>query len=99
MTTVSPTKPESRAQEATAKLILDTAQVLLRRYGEDKMTIMDIARALGMSHANVYRFYRNKSDILDAITNQWLTKVESFVEEIAHRPISAAERGTEARLR
>jgi AcrR family transcriptional regulator len=72
--------------------ILETAKTLLRRYGHDKMTVVDIARALGMSHANVYRFFRNKSEILDAIIDEWLSKLERFVEDIALRPIPAAAR-------
>jgi len=64
----------------------------LRRYGNDKLTVVDIARSLNMSHANVYRFFKTKSDILDAIIDEWLTKIEQFVEEIAQRPIPAAAR-------
>ncbi len=78
--------------EETRKLILETAKTLLRRHGEDKMTVVDIARALGMSHANVYRFFRTKSEILDAITDEWMAKVETFVEAIARRPASARDR-------
>lgn len=78
--------------EDTRKLILETAKTLLRRHGEDKTTVVDIARALDMSHANVYRFFRTKSEILDAITDEWLAKVEAFVEEIASRPESARAR-------
>jgi AcrR family transcriptional regulator len=80
------------AQEDTRKLILETARTLLRRFGPDKMTVMDIARSLEMSHANVYRFFRNKSEILDALIDEWLSKIEAFVETIAQRPVSAAER-------
>lgn len=83
--------PGSKAED-TRKLILDTAKSLLRRFGEDKLTVVDIARALHMSHANVYRFFKGKSEILDAITNEWLLRVEMFVEEIAGRPASAAQR-------
>ncbi|MDB6112788.1 MAG: TetR family transcriptional regulator [Pedosphaera sp.] len=80
------------AHDDTRKLILETARTLLRRFGPDKMTVMDIARSLEMSHANVYRFFRNKSEILDALIDEWLTKIEAFVETIAQRPVSAAER-------
>ena len=76
----------------TRSLILETAKSLLRRYGNDKLTVVDIARSLGMSHANIYRFFSNKSDILDAINDEWLSKLEAFVEEIAKRPVAAAER-------
>lgn len=84
------------AKEKTSKspreLILETAKTLLRRFGEDKMTVVDIARNLGMSHANVYRYFRSKNEIFDAIIDQWLSKIEAFVDEIAQRPDSAANR-------
>lgn len=82
----------AKSSSETRGLILQTAENLLRRYGNDKLTVVDIARALGMSHANVYRYFRTKSEILDAIIDEWLSKLERFVEEIAHRPVSASNR-------
>jgi len=64
----------------------------LRRFGEDKMTIVGLARALGMSHANVYRYFPSKTAIVDAVLDRWLSRVENFIEEVAHREGSAAER-------
>jgi len=81
-----------KSSSETRGLILQSAEALLRRYGNDKLTVVDIARSLNMSHANVYRFFKTKSDILDAIIDEWLTKIEQFVEEIAERPNSAAAR-------
>jgi AcrR family transcriptional regulator len=81
-----------KSSSETRSLILQSAEALLRRYGNDKLTVVDIARSLNMSHANVYRFFKTKSDILDAIIDEWLTKIEQFIEEIAQRPISAAAR-------
>jgi AcrR family transcriptional regulator len=78
--------------EATRVRILETALRLLRRHGKDKLTVVDIAKSLGMSHANVYRFFRNKTDILDTVVNEWLAKVESFVQSTARKPGTAAER-------
>ena len=83
---------ENSPAAATRQLILDTAKALLRRHGEGNLTVVDIARATGMSHANVYRFFRTKAGILDAIIDEWLSKVEAFVEAIAQRPNTAAER-------
>ncbi len=83
---------QNGAAEETRRLILETAKGLLRRYGPDKMTVMDIARSLDMSHANIYRFFRGKSEILDALIEEWLAKIEVFVESIAQRQASAAER-------
>jgi AcrR family transcriptional regulator len=77
---------ESRAR------ILEAAKACLRRHGSHKLTVTDVARSLGMSHANVYRFFKSKSDILDAIIDEWLTLLETFIEEIAARPLPAAKR-------
>jgi len=76
----------------TKRLILDTAREHLRRFGEHKMTIVDVAKSLGMSHANVYRYFRNKTEILDAIVDEWLAKVEEVLAPIVQQPESAASR-------
>jgi AcrR family transcriptional regulator len=83
---------QSATASDTRQLILENARTLLRRFGADKLTVVDIARALDMSHANVYRFFKNKSEILDAIVDEWMSKMEAFIEAIAERPVSAADR-------
>lgn len=82
----------AKASTQTREAILESAKKVLRRYGHAKMTVVDIARSLGMSHANVYRFFATKSDILDAIIEQWLSKLDAFVEAIACRRDPAAAR-------
>jgi AcrR family transcriptional regulator len=72
--------------------IIEAAKACLRKFGTDKLTVTDVARSLGMSHANVYRFFKSKSDLLDAIIDQWLTLLENFIQEIADRPLPASER-------
>jgi AcrR family transcriptional regulator len=83
--------PESSIDNTRSR-ILETAKTLLRRFGEDKLTVVDIARSMGMSHANVYRYFKSRSEILDAIVDEWLLWIEAFVEEIAGRPQPAADR-------
>lgn len=83
------TTPDSNDTRA---LIVETARVHLRRFGEDKMTIVGIARALGMSHANIYRYFPGKAAIVEAVLDLWLSRVESFITEVARQPGTAAER-------
>jgi AcrR family transcriptional regulator len=45
-----------------------------------------------MSHANVYRFFKNKTEILDAIVDDWLARVEALIDPILHEPTPASER-------
>jgi AcrR family transcriptional regulator len=76
----------------TRELIAETARAHLRRFGEDRMTIIGIARALGMSHANIYRYYSDKTAIIEAVLDRWLDRVENLIEELAAREGTAAER-------
>ena len=47
--------------------ILDAARAQVRRHGEAKTNVVDIARALGTSHTTIYRHFRSKADIFDAL--------------------------------
>ena len=59
------TSPKNRA-EATRARIEETAERLFRTMGYQKTAVADIARELGMSPANVYRFFPSKSAINEA---------------------------------
>ena len=41
----------------TPERILDAAEEVLRRFGPTKTTVVDVARALGVSHGSVYRHF------------------------------------------
>lgn len=51
----------------TSEKILDAASELVRRFGEAKTNVVDIARALGTSHTTIYRYFRSKAEVFDAI--------------------------------
>ena len=55
--------------------ILKATEKLLRRYGAGKLSVVDVAREIGMSHGNVYRFFESKSVLLGAISERWLCNV------------------------
>lgn len=62
------------ASDETRDAILDTAEALLAHHGAGKTGVVDIARALGMSHANVYRYFANKAELFDAVAERWLAR-------------------------
>ena len=76
----------------TATRILDEAERLFRHYGYTKTTVADIARELGMSPANIYRFFASKSKIHEALAERMLVVREVVLFEIARRPLPASER-------
>jgi AcrR family transcriptional regulator len=72
--------------------ILDAAEATLRRHGVAKTNVVDIARALGMSHGNIYRHFPSKQALLNAVVLRWLEAVNRPLAEIAEdrsRPASA----------
>ncbi|AUW44534.1 TetR family transcriptional regulator [Rhizobium ruizarguesonis] len=72
--------------------ILDAAERLFRHYGYSKTTVADIARDLGMSPANIYRFFASKVEIHQALCGRMLATAYQIAYDIRHQPISAGER-------
>lgn len=81
----------SRA-DATRARIEETAERLFRTMGYQKTAVADIARELGMSPANVYRFFASKSAINEAIAERMLGGMRDEVETIAAGPGPAPDR-------
>ena len=65
--------------------ILDAALDQLRRHGPAKTGVVDVARALGVSHAAVYRHFSSKDALFDAVAGRWLSAVSQPLEAIAGR--------------
>ena len=74
--------------------ILNTAEDVIRRFGPDKATVVDVARALGVSHAAVYRHVATKAELRDLVVGRW---VETIMPPL--RAIAAGKGAAPARLR
>lgn len=70
----------------TKEQILDAAEAVLRKYGPRKTTVVDVARALGVSHGTVYRHFATKAALHEAITSRWVERVTAPLNEIASKP-------------
>jgi AcrR family transcriptional regulator len=68
----------------TREQILTAAEDVLRRFGPTKATVIDVARALGVSHGSVYRHFASKAALRDAVTAQWLARVTTPLLGIVH---------------
>ena len=71
----------------TRQRIIEEAMRHVERYGRKRTRLVAMAEDLGMSHANIYRHFKNKSQILDAIVIDWLTQADGLIAE----SIAAAE--------
>ncbi len=72
--------------------ILDAAAGQIRRDGAQRVSIVRIAGELGMSHANVYRYFPSKEALVDAVTGQWLKPVEASLRIVADGPDPAYDK-------
>lgn len=78
--------------EDTRARILAEAERLFRQFGYAKTTVAEIAKACGMSPANVYRFFASKAAITEAICGEQLAEGEALARRIARRDESPSAR-------
>ncbi len=72
--------------------ILEAARAQLRRFGAAKTNVVDIARALGTSHTTIYRHFRSKADIFDAVVAEAMRDEEEAARRFVQVDGPAAER-------
>ena len=82
---------DRRSPDETRALILETAWELFRQLGA-RTTIADVADRLGMSSANVYRFYASKQALCEAVAASQLSALTQASRAIAEGPGTASER-------
>jgi AcrR family transcriptional regulator len=72
--------------------IVATAEDVIRRFGPAKATVVDVARALGVSHAAVYRHVATKADLRNLVVNRWMEATMPALRAIAAEAGPAQER-------
>ncbi|WP_395443910.1 TetR family transcriptional regulator [Caulobacter sp. UC70_42] len=82
----------SPAHPLSTSSILEAAKAQVRRFGETKTNMVDIGRALGVSHAALYRLFRSKSAIMDAIVDEAMRDEEALAAAHIEADGPAAER-------
>lgn len=81
---INPTLPEKCPEKRKAGRpaidrrdeILDAAERLYEAMGFEKVTVTDVAKALSMSPANLYRTFANRHAIDEAVTRRALSVIE-----------------------
>ncbi len=67
----------------TPERILEVTEDVLRRFGLTKATVVDVARALDVSHGSVYRHFPSKASLRQAVAKRWLDRVNAPLQEVA----------------
>ena len=71
------------ATESVEARLLDIARAHVRRFGAKRVTVVGVASEAGMTHANVYRYFPSKAELLEEITASWLRGLEARLREAA----------------
>jgi AcrR family transcriptional regulator len=79
------------AETLTSEAILVATEEVLRRYGPAKATVVDVAKALGVSHGSVYRHFPTKAALREAVTRRWLDAQHVAMEPTFDQGLTAAE--------
>lgn len=85
------TQPRTRSEDTRAR-IMEAAEKLFRQLGFAKTAVVDIAAELGMSPANIYRFFPSKNAIVEAICRRCLSEVDEKAWAVARSRGPAAVR-------
>jgi len=72
--------------------IMEVAVAHIQRFGLRRFTIVAVAEDVGMSHANIYRYFPSKAALIEALTRYWLRPVEAGLRDIADGPDPAYDK-------
>lgn len=78
-----PVRRARRPAEETREEILNTAEKLFRTHGYASVTIADIAAELSMSPANVFKHFRTKTSLVDAIATRAIEQTLHALKSLA----------------
>ena len=76
---------------AVKSSIAEAAEVLFRDVGYSKTTVGEIAKALGMSQANVYRYFPTKASINEVICERVVLRIEARCKSIINTEDSSQQ--------
>lgn len=82
------------SEELIEKALIITEEKI-RYHGFEKFRLTDLAKELNVSHAALYNHFPNKSALLDAISERWLTQMDNNLENIVTKQISPSKLITE----
>lgn len=76
----------------TCEAILDAAEDLLARYGYKRMTMDDLAHAVGLSKGALYLRFKSKEDVALSMIDRINTRVQRQLEQLLEQPNEPKDR-------
>ena len=87
-----PAQRRTTGRDEVCERILDVAEDHFRRIGHRKTSIADIASELGMSPANVYRFFPSKDAIKESVCMRVMDEVDAIALAVVRTKAPALDK-------
>lgn len=71
---------------------IDLTMAMMRKEGFDKVRLTDIAKELGLSHAALYAHFKDKTALLDAVSERWLVQIDEDLEAVCRKQKEPTEK-------
>jgi AcrR family transcriptional regulator len=78
--------------EAGRRLLLETAEGIIRDRGAVDIAISELASVAGMSPSNIYRFFESKEVLFEAIAERWFADKILIMETVIASSMSARDK-------
>jgi AcrR family transcriptional regulator len=77
--------------EDIRKKAIQFAEERIRKFGYEKIRLIDVAKDLDITHAALYQHFPDKAALLESVTQKWLLNIDSELEKILLLKKSANE--------
>ncbi|ASW74463.1 hypothetical protein IQ37_13365 [Chryseobacterium piperi] len=82
---ISNISPSLSQEEILKSQILLTAQELYQRYGIKKVTMDDVAKAVGKTRSALYYYFKNRDELFEAVMISLVDEVINELQEIIYQ--------------
>ncbi|MEM7283521.1 MAG: TetR/AcrR family transcriptional regulator [Pseudomonadota bacterium] len=72
--------------------IIDAAASYLSETSFEQFRLVELAKTLGMSHSNIYRFFKSKEDLFDAVVDRWLEESRLLIGKTLELDLEAFDK-------
>jgi AcrR family transcriptional regulator len=83
------TKAQTKEEQLRAQ-VLEAARQLFQQYGLQKVTMEDVARAIGKGKSTLYYYYKSKEEIFDAVVDHEIRDVQNQLRRALEQADTAA---------
>lgn len=77
-------RPPRLPKEEQREEIVEAATQQLAATSFEQFRLVSLAKSLNMSHSNVYRFFKSKEELFDAVVDRWLEDSRRLITEIVN---------------